>query len=147
MSAVPPIATQMPLCRDMTLRANNKRFRGKSPRLYSIIFMETNFACLEREVAMNSTANKAIVQRYFTEMVDKRSDNLIDELWSEDCIVHRPEIDVEGREAFRRAFSRVVEPYSELRTTIYNIIAESDLVVCRLSHRVVHLLRFSVKED
>jgi predicted SnoaL-like aldol condensation-catalyzing enzyme len=87
---------------------------------------------------MTSTANKAIMQRYFTEMIDKRSDNLIDELWSEDCIVHRPEIDVEGREAFRRAFNRVVEPYSELRTTIHNMIAESDLVVCRLSHRVLH---------
>ena len=39
---------------------------------------------------MDTAANKAIVQRYFSEMIDKRSDKLIGEMWTEDCIVHRP---------------------------------------------------------
>ena len=89
---------------------------------------------------MDPAANKAIARRYFSEMVDKRSDKLLEELWTEDCVVHRPEVSatIEGREAFRQAFNRVVGPYSEIMTTIHALIAENDLVVCHLSHRVVH---------
>ena len=89
---------------------------------------------------MDTAANKAIARRYFSEMVDKRSDELIEELWTEDCIVHRPEVSatIKGREAFRHAWNRVVEPYSEFKTTIHEVMAEGDLVLCRLSHRVVH---------
>jgi len=87
---------------------------------------------------MSANANKAIVQRYFTEMIDKRSDHLLDELWSDDCVVHRPEVDVKGREAYRQAFNRAIALYSDFQTSIQNIITENDLVVCRLSHKVTH---------
>ena len=89
---------------------------------------------------MDTAANKAIARRYFSEMVDKKSDKLLEELWAEDCVVHRPDVSaaIKGREAFRQAFNRVVEPYSEIKTTIHDLVAENDLVVCHLSHRVVH---------
>jgi ketosteroid isomerase-like protein len=89
---------------------------------------------------MDAEASKAIARRYFSEMVDKRSDKLLEELWTEDCVVHRPEVaaSIKGREAFRQAFNRVVGPYSEFVTTIHDLVAENDLVVCHLSHRVVH---------
>jgi lactoylglutathione lyase len=45
---------------------------------------------------------------------------------------------LKGREAFRQAFNRVVGPYSEFGTTIHELVAEKELVVCHLSHRVVH---------
>jgi ketosteroid isomerase-like protein len=88
---------------------------------------------------MHPAANKTIARRYFSEMVDKRSDKLLEELWTEDCVVHRPEVSatIKGREAFRQAFNRVVGPYSDFQTTIHEIVAENDLVVCYLSHRVV----------
>ena len=89
---------------------------------------------------MDNEANKVIARRYFSEMVDKRSDELIEELWTEDCVVHRPEVSgtIKGREAFRQAFNRVVGPYSEFKTAIHDLVAENDFVVCHLSHRVVH---------
>jgi predicted SnoaL-like aldol condensation-catalyzing enzyme len=89
---------------------------------------------------MDAEPNKAIARRYFAEMVDKRSDKLLEELWTEDCVVHRPEVSatIKGREAFRQAFNRVVGPYSEFKTTIHDLVADNDLVVCHLSHRVVH---------
>ena len=89
---------------------------------------------------MDTAANKAIARCYFSEMVDKKSDKLLEELWAEDCVVHRPDVSaaIKGREAFRQAFNRVVEPYSEIKTTIHDLVAENDLVVCHLSHRVVH---------
>jgi ketosteroid isomerase-like protein len=89
---------------------------------------------------MDTTANKAIALRYFSEMVDKRSDKLLEELWTEDCVVHRPEVSAPSKDARRSGMlsNRVVGPYSELRTTIHDLVAENDLVVCHLSHRVVH---------
>jgi predicted SnoaL-like aldol condensation-catalyzing enzyme len=89
---------------------------------------------------MDVEANKAIARRYFSEMVDQRSDKLLEELWTEDCIVHRPEVSatIKGREAFRQAFNRVVGPYSEFKTTIHDLVADNDHVVCHLSHRVIH---------
>jgi lactoylglutathione lyase len=89
---------------------------------------------------MGAASNKAMARRYFSEMVDKRSDKLIEELWTEDCVVHRPEVSatIKGREAFRPAFNRVVGPYSEFKTTIHDLVSEGDFVVCHLSHRVVH---------
>src|SRR5262245_48609990 len=73
----------------------------------------------KRTATMDIAANKAIARRYFSEMVDQRSDKLIEELWTEDCVVHRPEVSatIMGREAFRQAFNRVVGPYSEVKTT------------------------------
>jgi len=78
---------------------------------------------------MDPAANKTIARRYFSEMVDKRSDKLLEELWTEDCVVHRPEVSatIKGREAFRQAFNRVVGPYSEFKTTIHDIVAETTL--------------------
>jgi hypothetical protein len=46
----------------------------------------------EGETAMDNEANKVIARRYFVEMVDKRSDKLIEDLWTKDCVVHRPEV-------------------------------------------------------
>jgi predicted ester cyclase len=93
-----------------------------------------------KRTTMDTEANKAIARRYFSEMVDKRSDKLLEELWTEDCVVHRLEVSasIRGREAFRQAWNRVVAPYTEFKTTIHDLVAENDFVVCRLSHRVVH---------
>jgi hypothetical protein len=40
---------------------------------------------------MDTAANWAIARHYFSEMADKRSDNLLEELWTEHRVVHRPE--------------------------------------------------------
>ena len=89
---------------------------------------------------MDTDKNKVIARRYFSDMVDKRSDKLLEELFTEDCIVHRPEVSapIRGREAFREVWNGVLAPYSKFETTIHDLVAENDLVVCRLSHRIVH---------
>jgi predicted ester cyclase len=89
---------------------------------------------------MSTESNKEIVRRYFSEVVDKKKEDIIDELWTPDCVVHRPDgPTIIGLKEFKRGLKdRVLDVYSEFVTTIHDLIAEGDLVACRLSHRAVH---------
>ena len=89
---------------------------------------------------MSIESNKAIVRRYFEEVVDKRKLEILDEIISMDCVIHRPEASepIRGLEAFKHALERILQTYSEFTTTIHDLIAEEDRVACRLSHRAVN---------
>jgi predicted ester cyclase len=89
---------------------------------------------------MSTEANKAIVRRYFEEVVDKSNLGILDEIVATDCVIHRPEISkpIRGLEAFKHALERILQVYSEFTTTIHDLIAEDDRVACRLSHRAVN---------
>jgi predicted ester cyclase len=89
---------------------------------------------------MSTESNKAIVRRYFEEVVDKSKLDLLDEIVTTDCIIHRPEASepIRGLEAFRQALERILQVYSEFTTTIHDPIAEEDRVACRLSHQAAN---------
>ena len=89
---------------------------------------------------MSTESNKGIVRRYFEEVVDRSNFDILDEIVTRDCIIHRPETSesIRGLEAFRRTLERILEVYSEFTTTIHDLIAERDQVACRLSHRAVN---------
>jgi predicted ester cyclase len=89
---------------------------------------------------MSFVHNKAFVRRYFEEVVDKGNVAVLDELFTTNCIIHRPEArePIVGIEAFRQALGRILRTYSEFNTTIHDLIAEEDRVACRLSHRAVN---------
>ena len=40
---------------------------------------------------MSSESNKAVVRRYFEEVVDRSNFDILDEIVTRDCIIHRPE--------------------------------------------------------
>jgi len=82
-------------------------------------------------------SQKDIVRRYFAEAVDQRNGDILDELCTADCVIHRPELPepIEGLENFKRGFARTL--YREMTTTIEDLVAEGDRVACRLSHRAV----------
>ncbi|HEX2929369.1 MAG TPA: ester cyclase [Candidatus Binatia bacterium] len=89
---------------------------------------------------MSAESNKAIVRRYFEEALDKRKLGILDEIVAADCIIHRPEASepIRGLQAFRQALEKILQVYSEFKTTIHDVIAEGDRVACRLSHRAVN---------
>jgi predicted ester cyclase len=93
-----------------------------------------------KEGKMSIATNKAIVRRYFEEVVDKSNLDILDEIVTTDCIVHRPEAPepIRGLEAFRHALEKILQVYSEFTTTIHDLIAEDDRVACRLSHRALN---------
>ena len=89
---------------------------------------------------MSAESNKAIVRRYFEEVLDKRKLDILDEMVTTNCIIHRPEASepIRGLEAFKQALERILQVYSEFTTTIHDLIAEEHRVACRLSHRAVN---------
>jgi hypothetical protein len=46
---------------------------------------------MSEETKMSIVSNKAMVRRYFEEVVDKRKLDILDELVTADCVIHRPE--------------------------------------------------------
>ena len=89
---------------------------------------------------MSIESNKTVVRRYFEEAVDKRNLDVLDEIVTTDCVIHRPEASepIRGLEAFKQALKKILQVYSEFTTTIHDLIAEEDRVACRLSHRAVN---------
>ena len=89
---------------------------------------------------MSIASNKAIVRRYFEEVVDKRNLDILDEIVTKDCIIYRPEAPepIRRLEAFKQALEKILQVYSEFTTTIHDLIAEGDRVACRLSHRAIN---------
>jgi len=89
---------------------------------------------------VNPEANKALVRRYFEQVIDARNTGMLDEIAAEDCLVHRPESaqPIRGRAAFGQAVGRILEIYSEFRTVVHDLVAEGDRVACRLTHHAVH---------
>ena len=89
---------------------------------------------------MSTESNKAIVRRYFEEVLDKSKLDILDEIVATDCVIHRPETSepIRGLEAFRSALERILQVYSDFTTIIHDLIAEEDRVACRLSHQAVN---------
>ena len=89
---------------------------------------------------MSTESNKTIVRRYFEEVLDKRKLDILDEIVTTDCIIHRPEVSepIRGLDAFKQALEKILQVYSEFTTIIHDLIAEEDRVACRLSHRAVN---------
>jgi predicted ester cyclase len=89
---------------------------------------------------MSVEANKEIVRRYFEEALDKGRLDILDEIVAADCIIHRPEPSepIRGLQAFRQALEKILQVYSEFKTTVHDVIAEQDRAACRLSHQAVN---------
>lgn len=54
-------------------------------------------------------SNKAIVRRYFEEVLDKRKLDTLDEIVATECVIHRPGVSepIRGLEAFRQALDKI----------------------------------------
>lgn len=89
---------------------------------------------------MSTASLKATVRRYFEEVLDKRNLDVLDEIVTADCLIHRPEASepIRGLSDFKQALGRILQVYSEFSTTIHDLIAEDDRVTCRLSHLAVN---------
>ena len=80
--------------------------------------------------------NKAVVQRYFSEVLDQKKFELMPELLARDVVLHRPGFDVAGLDAAMQRLRAVLQDYTAFSSELSGLIAEGDMVSVRVSHRI-----------
>lgn len=80
--------------------------------------------------------NKAVVERYFGEVLDQKRFELMPELMARDVVLHRPGFDVIGIDAAVQRLRAVLQDYNAFHSELSGLIAESDMVAVRIHHRV-----------
>lgn len=79
--------------------------------------------------------NKAVVERYFREVLDGKRVDLMPELLARDVVLHRPGFDVTGLDAAMQRLRAVREDYASFSTELTGLMAEGDMVAVRIAHR------------
>jgi predicted SnoaL-like aldol condensation-catalyzing enzyme len=79
--------------------------------------------------------NKAVVERYFREVLDQRKFDLLPDLVARDVVLHRPGFDVTGLDAAVHRLRAVFQDYSAFSTELSGLIAEGEMVAVRVAHR------------
>jgi predicted SnoaL-like aldol condensation-catalyzing enzyme len=79
--------------------------------------------------------NKAVVERYFREVLDGKRVDLMPELLARDVVLHRPGFDVTGLDAAMQRLRAVLEDYASFSTELTGLMAEGDMVAARIAHR------------
>lgn len=79
--------------------------------------------------------NKAVVKRYFHEVLDGKKIELMPEILAPDAVLHRPGFDVTGLSAAMQRLRGVLQDYVAFSTELSGLIAEGDMVSVRVLHR------------
>lgn len=79
--------------------------------------------------------NKAVVERYFREVLDQKRVDLLPELMAPDAVLHRPGLDVTGLAAAMQRLRSVLDDFTTFSSELSGLIAEGDLVSVRVRHR------------
>lgn len=74
--------------------------------------------------------NKALVRRFYDEVVNRRKDELIDEMIAEDFDDHAARD--KGREHFKTLYHVMIRIFPDIQAVLQDLIAEGDEVVARV---------------
>jgi len=80
-------------------------------------------------------SNKAVIERYFHEVLDRRQFDLMPELIAPDVVLHRPGFDVMGLDAAIKRLRATLQDYTAFRSELSGLMAEGDMVAVRITHR------------
>lgn len=79
--------------------------------------------------------NKAVIERYFREVLDQKKFDVMPELMAPDAVLHRPGFDVTGIDAAMQRLRGVLADFTAFSTELSGLIAEGDMVSVRVRHR------------
>jgi len=79
--------------------------------------------------------NKAVIERYFREVLDLRKIDLMPELMAPDAVLHRPGHDVTGLNAAMQCLRTALRDYTVFSSELSGLMAEGDMVSVRVRHR------------
>jgi predicted ester cyclase len=78
-----------------------------------------------------------IVRSYFREAIDGGRAELIRELFTSGCVIHRPELEIRGVAPFTKYIGSLLGRFSSFKTTIHDVFSGQDRVAVRLQHDAV----------
>ena len=78
--------------------------------------------------------NKAVIERYFHEVLDQKKFDLMPELMAPGVILHRPGFDVMGLDAAVQRLRATLQDYTAFRSDLSGLMAEGDMVSVRITH-------------
>ena len=81
---------------------------------------------------------KALIRRVLDELYNQRNLALIDEVATENVIVHTPSIDLKGREGWKQYATMFLTAFPDINLAIDDMIAEDDKVVARWTLQATH---------
>jgi steroid delta-isomerase-like uncharacterized protein len=87
---------------------------------------------------MSVEENKAIVRRFYEEVVNKGDFTVIDELITEDFYDHSGSGSNQGLQAFKQFATMLTSAFPDLHVTLEDMIAEQDKVAARVTVRGTH---------
>lgn len=82
--------------------------------------------------------NKALLIRWFNEVWNQEKRETIDELMSEDCVIHDGDTDTKGPAEFKVFFDRLQSAFSKTHFTTHEAISDGDFVCLRWSVTMQH---------
>lgn len=88
---------------------------------------------------MTTEQNKAIVQRFYAEVINQEHKTVIDELFAPDVIIHDPFMGTrQSVEAFKQLLAMFDAAFPHHRVELHEIIAEGDYVSVLHTHTGRH---------
>ncbi|WP_372882320.1 ester cyclase [Psychromonas sp.] len=81
--------------------------------------------------------NKSIAQRYFQDVLDGKQFDIMNELFTADIMMHRPEGILSNLSKIQPLFKSALSPHT-FKTTIHDIFSSGDRVFVRLSHQLTY---------
>jgi predicted SnoaL-like aldol condensation-catalyzing enzyme len=87
--------------------------------------------------ALGEEHNKAIVQEYFTEILDGKQYTKMPEVMTPNVVMHRPEGDYTYVGVIQETFQKGLGPHM-METSIHEMVASGDYVSVRLSHKLTY---------
>lgn len=81
---------------------------------------------------MSTQENKELIKRYFNELINKKNNDIIEELVADDFVDHQaPDNVPHGPVGVRKLIGKLFDHYSQLKVEVDDIIAEDNKVVVR----------------
>ncbi len=87
---------------------------------------------------MSAEETKAIVERFWEEVWNKKNLKIVDELLPDNIVIHNFGAVVEGREAWRQSFTPFFTAFPDLKLTVELTIIEGDRMAVRWAATGTH---------
>jgi steroid delta-isomerase-like uncharacterized protein len=85
---------------------------------------------------MAAEDNKAVVRRFYEEVINGQNLALIEELWAPDAVDHT--FGSQGVEGAKQFFTMLFQAFPDIHVEVHDVIAEGDLAAARVTHSGTH---------